>query len=197
MDTRALLNEIKVHVEELFREHQQPWLLYHNLAHTQKVVHHTEVIATRYLLNDRKYFIVVAAAWFHDTGHLLGELALHEEVGVRLMQEFLTSKNMDQPTLDDITKCILATKMPVHPASVEEQILCDADTWHVGTEDFWIKDELVWLEMESRLHKHFDNRVALSLHFMEAHTFFTPYCQQLLNEGKTRNIRQLKKMLEK
>jgi len=197
MDTRPLLNDIKVYVEELFREHQQPWLLYHNLAHTQQVVQHAEVIAARYLLNDRKHFIVVAAAWFHDTGHLLGELALHEETGARLMQEFLASKNIDQPTLRDITKCILATKMPVHPVSVEEQILCDADTWHLGTEDFWIKDELVWLEMESRLHKHFDNRVALSLHFMEAHTFYTPYCKQLLNEGKRQNIKQLKKMLGK
>ena len=38
--------------------------------------------------------------------------------------------------------------MPAVPSTLVEQIICDADTYHLGTEDFLHLDKLVWQELE-------------------------------------------------
>jgi HD superfamily phosphodiesterase len=83
MQTNSLLSEIGSYVERLFRICNKPYLLYHNLDHTLQVVQHTKEIAGHYPLDANSLFSVVAAAWFHDTGHLTGESEGHEERSVR------------------------------------------------------------------------------------------------------------------
>lgn len=190
-----MLAGIKEHVEQLFNTYTKPWLLYHNLAHTQQVVQHAEEIAAYYLLEEDILFVLLAAAWFHDTGQLLGDMATHEESGVQIMRSYLSDQQVDEKIQDEIAQCILATKMPVKPVTLIEKILCDADTYHLGTQDFIIMDKLVWQELELRLARTFDKHAEHTLHFLEAHTFYTAYCQQLLNEGKHQNMQQLKRIM--
>lgn len=192
MNTDSLLSEIVRHVKELFALYNRPYLLYHNLDHTRKVVQHAEEIADHYKLDDRSRFVLLAAAWFHDTGQLMGDMAVHEETGVQLMKDFLSPKHIDQKIMNDISLCIMATKMPVAPSTLLEKIICDADTYHLGTKDFQQLDELVWRELELRLNKRVDNQSWRSLDFLETHQFYTTYCRQLLSEGKDRNIAWLK-----
>jgi predicted metal-dependent HD superfamily phosphohydrolase len=191
MPTVALLHDIEVQVRHLFSQYQHPYLYYHTLAHTSAVVKHTEEIAAQYLLNDYTRFIVTAAAWFHDTGHLLADMPVHEQKSIELMTTFLLSKNEPLHVIADISQCIMATRMPVHPASLPEQIICDADTYHLGTDDFFVQNELIRLELEARLKQPVVNWPASSLAFLEAHQYYTDYCRQLLAEGKRNNIRKL------
>jgi predicted metal-dependent HD superfamily phosphohydrolase len=196
ISTEILLSEIAHHVEELFAANKYPYLLYHNLDHTRLVVQHAREIAKHYLLDIRLVFIVLAASWFHDTGHLLGNTEEHEETSVRIMKEYLTTKSVDEKTMNEISLCIRATKMPPVPSTLLEQIICDADTFHTGTNDFPHLNNLVWQEMEQRLNKPVSDKVRRSLLFLKNHRFFTSYCQQLLSTGKDRNILQLKTLLE-
>ena len=196
ISTEILLSEIACHVEGLFEANKYPYLVYHNLDHTRLVVQHAMEIAKHYPLDNRSVFILLAAAWFHDTGHLAGNIEDHEETSVQIMKEFLTTKSVDEKTVNEISVCIRATKMPPVPSTLLEQIICDADTFHIGTEDFPHFNKLVWLEMEQRLNRPISNKVRQSLLFLKNHRFFTSYCQQLLSKGKDRNILQLKPLLE-
>ena len=195
MDTNALPSA-ELYVRKLFARFDKPYLLYHNLEHTERVVEHAREIALHYALPEDALYVVLTAAWFHDTGHLLGNIAEHEELGVRIMQEFLYGKQVVQPIIDKVAKCIMATKMPPQPVTLAEKILCDADTYHLGTEAFLKTDALVWQELELRLEKTIDHKQERSLRFLEEHTFFTDYCRELLEEGKRRNIASLKSRIK-
>jgi predicted metal-dependent HD superfamily phosphohydrolase len=191
MQTATLLADVEKHVRDLFLQYQHPYLIYHNLAHTGKVVTRTKEIAEFYKYNDLNKFIVMAAAWFHDTGHLQGDMDAHEQKSVGLMVEYLSSRNVDFNLIGEIGKCIMATKMPVNPVSLSEKIICDADTYHLGTEDFFEQNNLVKLELEARSGKTIENWHASSLVFMKTHHYYTSYCQQVLSEGKKKNIQKL------
>jgi len=75
--------------------------------------------------------------------------------------------------------------------TLAEKIICDADTYHLGTDAFPKQNELVWLEMEARTGKSPDCSIEKTLAFMRSHQYYTSYCHALLNEGKKHNIEQL------
>lgn len=187
METINRLAAVKANVEALFASNEKPYLLYHNLAHTQRVVMRAREISNYYSLGQDALFVVQAAAWFHDTGHLLGSMEGHEAMGVRLMRMFLGDQ-VEASVLSEIEGCIMATRFSATPLSLPEMILCDADTYHLGTPEFKQTDALVWREMEMRLGKVIDHQAEKSLRFLEAHQFYTGYCQELLNPGKIGNI---------
>src|SRR5690349_15368384 len=132
MEISTKLIEIEKIVEELFLVNDKPYLLYHNINHTRNVVMRVQEIAAVYTLNDEDLFVLQAAAWFHDTGHLFSNMAQHEEMSVQIMRIYLGEK-LNEQMLINIGNCILATNIAVKPVSLVEKILCDADTYHFGT----------------------------------------------------------------
>lgn len=192
-----ILAAIQDYVEDFFRTYDNPYLLYHNIQHTKRVVDHCAEIASFYNLNEDDRFVLLSAAWFHDLGHNLGEMAEHEVLGVRLMRLLLDYFRVGQEKLEIIEACIMATKMPVDPRNLLEKIICDADTYHLGTTDFWSNDARVWEELAARLDRKINNKAELSLQFLRNHHFYTSYCQERLGEGKRKNVAQLEIMLTK
>jgi predicted metal-dependent HD superfamily phosphohydrolase len=195
VDIETLLKNIENYVQVIFEQADTSKLLYHNYEHTVSVVRHVVEITGHYPLTREQRFAVLAAAWFHDTGHLYAEWSQHEEKSVVIANFFLFDKDVPEDLQASIDACIMATKMPVHPANLLEQIICDADTYHLGTGEFLPRNELVWDEIEARLGIKIDDRIAKSINFLKAHQFYTDYCQQLLQAGKERNIKQLKAAL--
>jgi predicted metal-dependent HD superfamily phosphohydrolase len=166
---------------------------YHNLAHTQAVANHSREIGAYYLLNETEMFILTTAAWFHDIGHLFGEMQGHEERGVLIMEYSLQS--ISPELIAAIGQCILATKYASHPQNLLEQIICDADTYHFGTTLFRQTDQLVEKEMELRTGESNPHWHANSLDLLNKHVFYTEYCQKLLTEGKKQNIAWLEGLI--
>lgn len=187
MSEASLLEKVESYVRNLFAIHMQPYLVYHNLHHTENVVKHTAILSEYYNLNANNHFIIMTAAWFHDTGHLFGDIENHEARSGEIMQNFLKD-SIPPHYLNNIYETIMATKMPVHPNNVLDMIICDADTWHLGTDDFKHEDEKVWQEVEARKGKTFENKLAMSLKFIQQHMFFTSYCISQLSAGKRKNI---------
>lgn len=145
---KHLLQRIDTYVTKLFREQVKPELVYHSLAHTQSVVKAAEHLASHYQLNETQYFTVLTAAWFHDTGYLLAAPAKHEEKGAELAAAFLTENGVSAAIITTVRACILATKLPQSPANLLEQIVCDADLFHLGGDDFKERTKLLRKEME-------------------------------------------------
>src|SRR5689334_12266806 len=143
----ALQEKVAGYITHLFQEHTNPNLVYHNLSHTRRVVNRAAEIEQHYQLSPAEKFIIITAAWFHDIGHLFGEMQQHERKSVEVMQLFLEKNNCGREITNQVAACILVTKFPSKPVSLTEQILCDADTYHLGTNEFPQCDELVKKEM--------------------------------------------------
>lgn len=183
-----LLEETENYIRTLFREHCDDTFFFHNLSHTQKVVSRTIEIAERMNLGIDDTFKVTTAAWFHDAGYLFVHPSLHEERSKKVMLEFMTGK-ADDSTLAEIAACIMSTKYPTNPQSLLQQILCDADTYHFGTNEFSASNEKVFLEFRMKmpgLDRAKFNEGTISM--LLRHQFYTSYCESLLQAGKQRNI---------
>ena len=183
-----VLQEVQGYVEALYKKFQSADLLYHNLEHTQKVVQRCNEISAAYVINGTDVFILTVAAWFHDTGHLFGVPHNHEERSVDIMKDFLAKKVQDAAITDAVAGCIMATKMPYHPVTLVEKIICDADTYHLGTKDFIDTDSRLKKELQLRINTPDENWDSNTLTMLIKHKYFTSYCRELLEKGKHENI---------
>lgn len=192
MKFQPLLEQVKQYVISYFDVHHDPDLIYHNLRHTKDVVAAATQIANHYQLSDEDFFVVISAAWFHDTGYFTDKKD-HESKSVGLATHFLKQHKIDQPVIDKVAGCILATKMPQSPADLLQQIICDADLFHLGTDDFRDKNKLLRKEMEA-IKKHDidkDEWRGYNIEFLQGHEYYTDYCRLLLNDQKQKNLQKL------
>jgi predicted metal-dependent HD superfamily phosphohydrolase len=175
------------------------FLPYHNAIHTEKVVEAAHKIASHYELNDHDNFVVMVAAWFHDLGYYSGEGHGHEQRGADMAMEFLKDENVDKATLTQIKKCIMATQMPQKPNSLLEQIVCDADLFHLGSDEFAERNKLMRREQEVILQKEIDKKEwrADTIKLFQNHHYHTDFCQRLLNAKKQENLDSLLKKEKK
>lgn len=179
-------------VKKLFDKNCPPYLLYHNLVHTEYVVKRVREIALYYLVNPIDSFVLTTAAWFHDTGQLFTYGQNHELESIKILKDFIKKKNIDESISDKIEACILATQIPHQPKSLLEEIMCDADTYNLGTSSFLRTDELLKKEFELITHKKPLNWDIETLNFLQSHKYFTSYCQAILDIGKQVNIKLVK-----
>ncbi|MBB6107957.1 Predicted metal-dependent phosphohydrolase, HD superfamily [Mucilaginibacter lappiensis] len=193
MKFQQLLEEVKHEVISYFDVHHDPELAYHNLKHTKDVVAAATQIANHYQLSDEEFFIVLSAAWFHDTGYFVDK-SNHEVKSSENATHFLKQKKVDNAVIDRVNTCIMATEMPQKPTNLLEEILCDADLFHLGTDDFREKSKMMRKELEACRHVEIDKetwRIG-NIALLESHHYFTDYCRLLLNDQKEKNLAKLK-----
>jgi predicted metal-dependent HD superfamily phosphohydrolase len=111
------------------------------------------------------------------------------------MQKYLETKGVEKEIIDTIKGCILATKLSQNPTSLLEEIISDADTYNLGTEDFSKTDRLLKKEFELRNNTSPDNWDKQSLELLEKHKYFTSCCRDKLEKGKQKNIEVLRTLL--
>jgi predicted metal-dependent HD superfamily phosphohydrolase len=186
---------IEDYVTAIFKTHPSKNLLYHNLRHTQKVAGYASEIALFYKMNDESLFIIRSAAWFHDTGYLFTGPKAHEEESVRIMKEFISNFNVSEMVIDKIQRCIMVTRRVTVPVSLSEEIMCDADTYHFGTLEFRQTDPLIKKEIELLTGTESKDWLSTTIHMLRNHRFYTSYCQEKLNVGKSQNMLWLQSML--
>ena len=65
-----------------------------------------------------------------------------------MARKFLKDENIPEELILQVEKCILATQMPQRPQGLLEQIMCDADFYHLGSPDFIERNKLMFEELE-------------------------------------------------
>ena len=191
--TTTLLTQIEAYVVRFFDEHPQPALVYHTLTHTREVVEATEQLARHYQLSEADYLTVMAAAWFHDVGYLTGSPHQHEERSIALATAFLQQAEVSPAIIGAVQGCIRATKMPQSPTNLLEEILCDADLFHLGQETYNDQQKLMRKEREKLTGAEISGRDwrGQNIALFQAHRYFTTYAQALLQKGKADNLRRM------
>jgi predicted metal-dependent HD superfamily phosphohydrolase len=193
MNYLEVLDQVRAHVASLFHANKDNRLIYHNLNHTERVVKSAVKIANHYQLSDHDFFVVNTAAWFHDIGYLTS-FDHHEARGAESAKQFLTDRGLEPGVIELVVNCILATKMPQHPVGLLEQIVCDADLFNLGSDNFKEGNKLIRREVEAFYGKDIDkNEWRLkTIALFEGHHYHTEYCQDLLNAKKQLNLQELK-----
>lgn len=198
MNYLDILDQVRAHVSNLFHLNKDERLTYHNLLHTEQVVKAVVKIANHYQLSDHDFFVVNVAAWFHDIGYLTN-CERHEERGAVLAKEFLESKGAEPELTDLVANCILATKMPQRPVGLLEEIVCDADLFHLGSDDFKERNKLIRKEAIAFSGRDIDKEEwrSKTIVLFEMHHYHTDYCQDLLAAKKESNLNELKEKVFK
>ncbi|HLL42003.1 MAG TPA: Pycsar system effector family protein [Segetibacter sp.] len=194
MNYAKLLGDVKYEVIRLFHKHAQERLQYHNQAHTEYVVSKAGEIARFYELNDKDFFTVITAAWFHYIGYYTGGAYRHEIRSAEMAEVFLKGKGMDDAIIRQVKQCIRATCIPQQPNNLPEQIIGDADMYHLGTDQFVEINKKMRKEAEASCGKKISRhewRVS-TLKLLESHHYHTDYAKNLLENKKQENIRRIK-----
>lgn len=193
MNYHKLLEKVSEYALDYFKTQNSKSFIYHNKKHTEDVVNKTTEIANHYQVNPHDLAMVCSAAWFHDLGYFI-DPDHHESQSALLAESFLRAKEVDESDILIIKNCIMATHMPQSPNSLLEKIICDADLYHLGTDDFLKKDKAMQQEYNDFHHPHLNKSEwrQKSIVFLQKHQYHTDYCQQLLDSSKQKNIEILK-----
>ena len=163
-------------------------ICYHNIDHTLEVVEASEIIGNHLKISQENLEIVILAAWFHDTGYFLG-CDNHEEASANIARQYLEKELIDHEIISKVTSCILATKIPQSPKNTLEEIICDADLFHLATEQFFDKSELLLHELT--LHNQKVNPkywLIQSKEFVENHKYHTSFGKKILLPRLAKNL---------
>lgn len=192
-----LIRKARAFAEKTFQEKVFENHVYHNLEHTRDVVKAVEEIGTQSGLTDDELEMALVAAWFHDTGYRQGDTK-HEESSADLARTHLNDWGVSFKKVQEITEAIMATRMPQQPHSMVSRVLCDADLYHLATEDCNEKSAQLreeWATVQGTVLS--DNEwLRSNLEFMRNHRYHTAYGQTVLEPGKKQNIKKIKKLLK-
>ena len=190
---KSLISAAEQYVVNLFSQKIGKDFTFHSFNHTREVVLHTELIAGNYELSEEDHTALILAAWFHDAGYSAGLKKMHEEESQKIAAEFLHKQNAPQSLIDKVKGCIIATRMPQSPSNLIEQIICDADLFHLGTKDFKEKNKMLRQEINSLEEEKIGKKewVNLNIEFLDRHRYFTDYAREMLDPVKKSHLRDL------
>jgi predicted metal-dependent HD superfamily phosphohydrolase len=189
-----LLRDAQSVVTDLLTNKLSKGIRFHTLAHTEEVVSAAEKLADFHQLSDDDRCILLLAAWFHDTGYTGGEANDHETVSIKLASEFLDAHSVDRDMKAKIIGCINATRMPQTPKTGLEGIMCDADLFHLGTDDFRVRNKLLREEMKEFGGQDLSKSEwrKINNRFLEKHSYFSTYGKEKLQPIKEVHLAELK-----
>jgi predicted metal-dependent HD superfamily phosphohydrolase len=165
-ECQLILNKLKAELSEN--------LFYHAVEHTLDVYNCAESIAKEEGVTDSDLKLLLVAAIYHDAGYLI-QNKNHEEHSCAIAREYLPQFQYAKEDLDLICRIIMSTKIPQHPKTHLEEIICDADLNYLGRTDFISIQEKLYEEMFAFgyiTNKKEWNKVQVN--FMQNHHYFTP-----------------------
>ena len=136
------------------------------------------------------------SAWFHDTGYLYAYEG-HEECSQAIARKYFSLHKVDLLQINKINLLIEKTKKDKAPESVLEEVIKDADHYHLAESNYlkYLDD----LRFEWQVHRDFklDDKewIALNLNYLRQHHYFSNYGSKVLEKKKQKNIANLKSQL--
>lgn len=188
-----IINETEDFVTKLLSNQLSNDYLYHNLRHTQRVVKSTKELLDASALDEKEKEAITLAAWLHDTGYTEG-YKNHEDKSIAIATRFLEEKKYPASGIEKVVALIKATKREQEPTNLSQEILCDADSSHLGSTSYPHISELLRVELSNLGLAQYtpeewcDENIKL---FRTEHRFYTPYARKYWQEAKDENLRSL------
>lgn len=194
-----LVLEAEKFIFDLFSEQLHSNYVYHNLAHTQRVVEKVQEIIAHVQVSAKDEEHLLLAAWFHDAGYTV-RAQNHEEESVQIARNFLESKKYDAQRIEKVGSIILATKLGTSPKNLLEEIIADADCAHLAEKSFFDYSSLLRKEWELCSGKKITEEewiLSNLTFFTETHSFYSDYALKNWSKVKEKNLAKLLKNQKK
>ena len=191
------IRQAKTLAEKVFKTRAFEKHVFHNYDHTQEVVDAVVTIGQHSNLTADEMESALVAAWLHDVGYENGSKN-HEQLSAQKAQNLLETLGAPQKKITEVTEAILATRMPQQPKTLVSRVLCDADLFHLSTEQCVEKSNMLKEEWKALGTKEMsdDEWLNSTLEFMQGHTYHTTYGQTVLEQRKQQNIKKLRKNIK-
>ncbi|UXX80570.1 DUF5706 domain-containing protein [Reichenbachiella carrageenanivorans] len=194
----SVLTQVADHVRSSLKSELPSQFCYHNLTHTEEVVKASLEIAKGEGLNIEDQETIAIAAWFHDVGHAY-DCDCHEKKSVEVARAFLELLGFPKDRISQIEGCIMATMMPQRPLNTMEAVLCDADLYHLSTDQFEERSKLLkkeWEEVKEEAFKE-SSWNKINAEFLSRHTYFTAYAKKNFTAGQAQNLEAIQMKISK
>ncbi|HLF64826.1 MAG TPA: Pycsar system effector family protein [Saprospiraceae bacterium] len=197
LDT-PLVQKAERYVREHFDREIPPQYVYHNFDHTKRVAAVIGELADEAHVTDEEKENLVLSALFHDTGFSISAKD-HETHSKEIAARFLAQEGVPESRINEILKCIDATRLGHAPSSRLEMLIKDADTSSLGEDNFFeiteqLRQELNIVNEESIDEKAWDR---INLEFLKEHEFYTEEAKNRFTEAKKKHIKKIEKKLKK
>jgi uncharacterized protein len=163
-------------------------LLYHNYQHVLNVIKATDYLLQKESVPEEDRWMILTAALLHDSGFLT-TYQNHEEASCEKARETLPAYGYDEESIEEICRMIMATKIPQTPVDRYGEILCDADLFYLGTDDFIPIANNLFKELKAigfvKTEKEWDEK---QLGFLHQHQYFTKTAIAELEPKKAANV---------
>ena len=171
-------------------------LTYHNVSHTKNVIDNAIFIGEKEQISAHELTLLKSAALLHDVGFLENHLN-HESLGCDFAKKHLPDFEYSAQEIDAICKMIMATKLPQTPKNRLSEILCDADLFYIGNNEYEIYADKLFSEF-----KH--NEILITqeiwhkrqIDFLNSHHFFTKTAAEEREAKKQENKNYLEHNLK-
>ncbi|ERJ57652.1 Pycsar system effector family protein [Sphingobacterium paucimobilis] len=194
MEYEHIVAQIPSFIKENIRQSTEGMTYcFHDETHVLDVVAAVREMADYYLLSPTDRFIVICAAYFHDVGYANGGAVGHEERSAEFADQFLIKYDVEEDARKQVMACILATRMPQKPEGLLQQIVCDADLFHLGGMNFAERNKLMRKESELVTGQTIDKEMwrRQTIRLMENHHYHTQYAQERRESIKKHNLNTL------
>ena len=187
-----LLARTHAYAESILTERLSSTFLFHNVDHTREVVEAAQEIGRQSGLNDKDMETLLIAAWLHDVGYRDGRIN-HERTSMHIARTFLEEQGMGEKRIEKVLQCIAATEMPQRPQGLLAEVMCDADLYHLATDQYAEKTELLRQEVSLLTGEKVSKRKWLygNKLFYEKHHYFTEYGRTVLEPRKQANLQRI------
>ncbi len=160
---------------------------YHNINHTKDVINAATEIARQESIDEDDMILLKTAALFHDIGYLKSNIN-HEELSCTYAEELLINYGYGANDIEKICTMIMATKVPQNPQNKLSEILCDADLYYLGGDQYEYYAALLNQEFKNYGNINAEKEWLMVQHqFLQSHNYFTATARKFKKEKKEEN----------
>lgn len=188
----AFMDILKIsedYVKNLFKDRLSSVYTYHNLDHTIQVVDKIKILAKEESIGPEDTENLLLAGWFHDLGYI-DDADNHEEESRKEAANFLKQYGFSEDRIAKIGELILATDKFYKPKNHLEEIIKDADLYHLASDDYFRICENLRQEIKEVHHQKFSKQQwsELNIVFFSKHQFYTKFAKENWQPIKEKNV---------
>lgn len=180
------------YVKNLFKDRLSSDYTYHNLEHTVQVVDKIKILAKEENISPEDTENLLLAGWFHDLGYV-DNADNHEEESRKIASDFLKQHQFPEERIAKIGELILATDKFYKPKNHLEEVIKDADLYHLASDDYFRICENLRQEIKEVHHQKFSKLkwAELNISFFAKHQFYTKFAKENWQPEKEKNVEKI------
>ncbi|MEM7106635.1 MAG: Pycsar system effector family protein [Bacteroidota bacterium] len=187
-----LLKNIHERASYILANKLPPELAFHNLEHTQNVLKGARVIGSAEGLEESEMVVLEMAAVLHDVGYI-NTLENHEDESIKIAKEAMKELEASDNLIKEVCQCIAATRKGYVPQNKLEEVIKDADAFHLSTPNYFDNLYALRKEWEATQNKVYSDLewYKLNISYLTEHTYCTHFGQEYLQPKKEAIIENL------